>query len=227
LLQLQIGNEDAAVASVRRAMLETTGLLGRARILPGCIEVLLGAGHIQDASSAAEELVEISTKTSIDMHKAWSAYCSGVVALATSSPVEASSNLREPMRIWEDLNVPYELARARRDLGIALAEMGDTDGSEIQLEEARDAFTEMDAGPDAEKVSMLLSRSAARAPFGLTGREVEVLVRLTSGATNRSIAEDLVLSERTIDRHVSNIFTKLGVNTRSAATAAAIRNEIV
>jgi DNA-binding NarL/FixJ family response regulator len=72
----------------------------------------------------------------------------------------------------------------------------------------------------------MLSSDGIEKPFGLTDREVEVLTKLASGATNRAIAADMVLSERTIDRHVSNIFTKLGVNTRSAATAAAIRNDI-
>lgn len=227
LLQLALGNEDAAVASIRRAMLEAKGFLPRARLLPGCVEVFVATGHLEDAAAAVDELVSIAAQTSIDMHRAWASYASGLVELARSSPVDAAARLRQAMRTWEDLHLPYELARARRELGRALVEMGDHDGSRVQLEAARNAFSDLGAKPDALLVDAILSPESAQKPYGLTGREIEVLSRLASGATNRSIAEDLVLSERTIDRHVSNIFAKMGVSTRSAATAAAIRKGIV
>lgn len=226
LLRLQAGNEDAAVASIRRALVEITGLLPRARLLPGVVEVFVEAGHLDDADSAAEELSTLALQTAIDVHQAGAAHAKGVVALARSSPAEASSALREAMRTWERLGLPFELARARRDLGRSLQMMGDLDGAVVQLEEAREAFHELGAKPFVQAVELLLSPKGPHTPFGLTAREVEVLTRLASGATNRSIAAEFVLSERTIDRHVSNIFTKLGVSTRAAATAAAIRNGI-
>ncbi len=226
LLQLRLGSEDAAVASIRRALLETQGLLPRVRLLPGCVEVLVGTGHLEEAASAVEELTTIAEKTSIDTHRGWARYCSGLMALARSTPVEAASYLREALRIWEELGLPYELARVRRDLGRALAQMGDADGARVQLDAALSVFNTLGARPDAEEVTSALSSGDSEKPFGLTDREVEVLTKLASGATNRAIAVDLVLSERTIDRHVSNIFTKLGVNTRSAATATAIRNNL-
>jgi DNA-binding CsgD family transcriptional regulator len=226
LLQLKVGSEDAAVASIRRALLEAQGILPRARLLPGCVEVFVATGHLEDAAMAVEELNSIAGATSIDTHTAWSRYSSGVVALSTASPVDAASDLRDALRIWEDLQLPYELARTRRELGRALSLMGDDEGARVQWEAAGVAFNDLGARPDADETSRMLSSDGIEKPFGLTDREVEVLTKLASGATNRAIAADMVLSERTIDRHVSNIFTKLGVNTRSAATAAAIRNDI-
>jgi DNA-binding NarL/FixJ family response regulator len=62
---------------------------------------------------------------------------------------------------------------------------------------------------------------------GLTARELQVLSLVAAGQTNKTIASELVLSERTVDRHVSNIFTKLGVSSRTAATAYAYKHQIV
>jgi DNA-binding CsgD family transcriptional regulator len=227
LLRLSEGNEDAAVASVRRALAEARGLLGKITILPGYVEVMVATGHIEDAARAADELASLAAQTRIDVHQGWAATCAGWVSLATSSLGEAAASSRKAMRIWEDLGLPYQLACARKDLGIALKAMGDSDAGEVQLQEAKREFEELGAKPDVQAIEQLSLVKGAGQPFGLTGREREVLSLLASGATNRSIAERLVLSERTIDRHVSNIFTKLGVSTRSAATAYAIRNDVV
>lgn len=227
LLLLSMGYEDAAVASIRRALLEKADLLERVRILPGFVEVMLETGHIEDAAEAVDELQSIAERTGIDMQRAWAATARGTSSLAQSEPLDAVPHLRLAMRIYEDLGLPYELARSRRELGRALRALGDEQSALVQLKAAEREFEELGAAPDATSTRELMSIDANSPPHGLTTREVEVLAQLASGATNRAIAELLVLSERTIDRHVSNIFTKLGVSTRSAATAFAIRNDVV
>jgi DNA-binding NarL/FixJ family response regulator len=76
-------------------------------------------------------------------------------------------------------------------------------------------------------VEALSGKAPARATGGLTAREVEVLRLVAAGKTNRTIAADLVLSEKTVARHLSNIFTKLGLSTRAAATAYAYEHDLV
>ncbi len=226
-LRLSQGNEDAAVASIRRALLESTDLLDRVRLLPGFVRVMVETGYLDDASRAIGELAAIAEQTRIEVHLGWAAQAAGVLFLALSKPVEAASSLRKAMEIWQEVGMPYELALTRKHLGQALLVMGDEEGAQIQLQAAKGGFVALGATPDALAVDWLSAPDVQPRPFGLTEREVEVLAKLASGATNRAIAEDLVLSERTIDRHVSNIFTKLGVSTRSAATAQAIRNDVV
>jgi DNA-binding NarL/FixJ family response regulator len=71
------------------------------------------------------------------------------------------------------------------------------------------------------------ARAAAKVVGGLTAREVQLLRLVATGQTNKAIAAELVLSERTVDRHVSNIFAKLGVSSRAAATAYAYEHQLV
>lgn len=226
LLRLSMGNEDAAVASVRRALAEARGLLAKVSILPGYVEVMVATGYVDDAATASSELSSVAAQTQVDLHQAWAANCLGWVSLSRSSHGEAAASLREAMRLWEDLGMPYELACARRDLAVALNAMGDVEAGELQLRAARSELDALGAASDVRVMDETAASKGVRKPFGLTDREREVLSLLASGATNRAIAESLVLSERTIDRHVSNIFSKLGVNTRSAATAYAVRNDI-
>ena len=224
-LRLAQGNEDAAAASVRRAMQAANGPLPAVRILPGYIDVMLGTGFIDEAEEAASELDGIARRTGIDSHRAWAAHALGTVSLARSDTVAASSSLRKAIQLWDELEAPYELACSRLALGRTLALLGDDQEAAALFNTAKSSFSDLGAAPDVRAIDDLLG-SPKDLPFGLTGREIEVLGLVASGATNRAIAESLVLSERTIDRHVSNIFTKLGVSTRSAATALAIRHSI-
>ncbi len=111
-------------------------------------------------------------------------------------------------------------------LGRAYAMLGDDDSTQMELDAARWAFQQLGAEPDLARLDAL-ERAAANADsatpsgHGLTGREIEVLAQLATGKTNRAIAGELVISEKTVARHVANIFTKLGLSSRSAATAYA------
>ena len=110
------------------------------------------------------------------------------------------------MRRWQELDAPYEAARARVLVGLACRALGDEDAAALELEAARDAFARLGAAPDLARARG--ARATAEA-HGLTPRELQVLRLVAAGETNKAIAAELVLSERTVDRHVSNIFAKL------------------
>ena len=226
LAQLEVaqGDPQAALDSLRDAIADTDDAHEKAALLPAYVEIALATGDQTGAVEAAESLTRIARETDADVHTAWATRAQGQVALADRRIPEAVRSLREAAEAWRDLSVPYELARTRVDLGIALEKRNDSGAARVELEAARAVFGELGAIPDVRRVDGLLHPGDAARPGGLTDRELEVLRMLTTGATNRAIAADLVVSERTIDRHVSNIFTKLGVSTRAAATAFAIRN---
>lgn len=226
LLRLAQGNEDPAVASIRRAVLETTDLVERVRLLPGFVEVMVATGFLDEAIEGAAELRRVAQATEIDMHLAWANHSDAIVHAAQSDGVTGAARARVAIQTWEDLGLPYELAQSRVVLARSLRLMGDEESARIQFYAALAACEALGALPDSARIRALIAAKDEQ-PFGLTEREVEVLSLVASGATNREVAESLVVSERTIDRHVSNLFTKLGVNTRAAATSVAIRNGIV
>jgi DNA-binding NarL/FixJ family response regulator len=112
-------------------------------------------------------------------------------------------------------------------IGLACRELGDSEGGELELETSRRLFTQLGATPDLERVRALLRTATPERDDNLTARELEVLVLIASGKTNRRIAEDLRISEKTVARHVSNIFTKLDLSSRAAATAYAFQHQLV
>ncbi len=156
-----------------------------------------------------------------------SAHAAGAVALARGDAAAALTTLRHAWNAWQELEAPYEGARARVLVGRACAALGDDDTAVLELEAARAVFEELAAAQDLARVGSLLRGFSSRDTHGLTRRELEVLRLLAAGQTNRAIATELVLSERTVDRHVSNIYAKLGVSTRAAATAYAYKQQLV
>jgi DNA-binding NarL/FixJ family response regulator len=129
--------------------------------------------------------------------------------------------------VWRELEVPYEAARARVLLGLACRALGDYDTAALELEAARGVFAQLGAAPELAHVDSLIRRATSIDAHGLTPRELQVLRLVAAGETNKAIASNLVLSERTVDRHVSNIFAKLGVSSRAAATAYAYEHQLV
>jgi ATP/maltotriose-dependent transcriptional regulator MalT len=191
------------------------------------VEIALAVGQVDEAEHASAELAEISDAQRSDALAAKSDGSRGAVALARGEASEALIALRRSLQAWQELEAPYEAARARVLVGLACAALGDADGSTLELEAARSVFEELGARPDLARVDSLLRPDASEDTHGLSPRELEVLRLVASGETNRAIAAALVLSERTIDRHVSNIYAKLGVSSRAAATAFAYENRLV
>ena len=226
LLRLAQGKGDAALAAIRRVVGETGEPLGRAALLAGYVEIALAVGEVEEAERASAELAAIADVQGSDALGAMSAFARGAVALARDNASDALAELRRSLQMWQELEAPYEVAKARVLVGLACAALGDDDGATLELEAARSVFEALGARPDLARVDSLLTRGTEEM-HGLSPRELEVLRLVASGETNKAIAAELVLSERTIDRHVSNIYAKLGVSSRAAATAYAYEHRLV
>ena len=186
---------------------------------------MLASNEIEEARSAAAELGEIAERFGSVLLAAAVAHARGTVTLAGGDAQEALGYLRRASQLWRELDAPYEEARTRVSLAEACRALGDEDSAGLELETARDAFERLGARPDAARVEALAH--GATETHGLTRRELEVLRLVASGKSNKEIAAALVLSERTVDRHVSNIFSKLRVSSRAAATAYAFQQRLV
>jgi DNA-binding CsgD family transcriptional regulator len=227
LLRLAQGNDGAAAAAIQRALGETSDPLKRARLLPAYVEIMLAIGAVDEARGACRELQEISVRYESGMLGAMVAHAQGTVDLTESDARGALRALRRAWQVWQELEVPYEVARVRVLLGLACRALGDDDTALLELEAAHEAFAQLGAAPDLARVESLTRSATSVDAHRLTQRELEVLRLVAAGETNKAIATDLVLSERTVDRHVSNIFAKLGVSSRAAATAYAYEHRLV
>jgi DNA-binding CsgD family transcriptional regulator len=227
LLRLAQGQADAAAAASRRVVEEARDQLARCRVLPAHVEIMLAAGDVRAARGAADELSRIAGEVGEPLLEAVAAHAGGAVLLAEGDVRAALAVLRGAWTAWRALDVPYEGARVRVLLGLACRTLGDHDGAEMELDAARWVFQQLGAVPDLARVEALSGRPPTRAAGGLTAREVEVLRLVAAGKTNRAIAADLVLSEKTVARHLSNIYAKLGLSTRAAATAYAYEHDLV
>jgi DNA-binding CsgD family transcriptional regulator len=213
LMRLAQGKTGAAATSIRRALEETTDRFRRVRLLPAVVEVMVAAGDLDAARAAAEELGQrAAAARDIGVLGAIAAQAGGTIALAEGHAAAALPLLRRAMQEWQELEAPYETARVRALLAETLRVVGDDEAAALETEAARDAFAAL---------GVVAPAAAPRGRGELTERELEVLRLVAAGETNKTIATRLVLSERTVDRHVSNIFAKLGVSSRAAATAHA------
>ena len=188
-------------------------------MLPAAVDVLLTVDAVEEARSVAALLDEVASSAGASAMLALSAYASGAVELASGDAAGALPYLRKARQLWARAESPYEVARVRLLTGRALRAVGDEASARQELEASRDGFLALGARPLAEEAASLLE--PARLPAGLTAREVEVLRLVASGRSNPQIAADLTLSEKTVARHLSNIFGKLDVPSRTAAAAYA------
>ncbi len=225
LLWLARGRRDPALAAVRRLLAETEGPVHRSRLLPAAVEVLLSdANDVEEAAPLVEELTGLAAAFGCAGLLAAAAQAAAAVALVSNDPAPALKESRSARKHWMAAGSPYESARAQVLTGRALRAMGDEESCVAELAEARRTFASLGARPAEREVSGLLGHDA---PGHLTEREVEVLRLVASGRSNPEIAQALVLSEKTVARHLSNIFTKLGVGSRTAAAAFAYEHQLL
>jgi DNA-binding CsgD family transcriptional regulator len=227
LLRLAQGNVDAAVTAIRLVVEESNDRMTRTQLLPAYVEIMLAAHDIQAARDATDELLEIAANVDAPLLLAVAAYTEGAVLLAEEDPRAALDALQRARKRWQELEAPYEAAGARALIGLALRELGDQDSAAMELDAARRGWEKLGAAPDLARIERLSGGAAPKAIGGLTQREAEVLRLVAAGKTNRAIADELVISEKTVARHVSNIFTKLELSSRSAATAYAYEHRLV
>jgi DNA-binding CsgD family transcriptional regulator len=227
LLRLAQGRVDAAVAAIRPVVGEVQDPRVRPRVLAAAVEILLEAGDVTGASAVADQLSGLASDLGAPMLRALADQATGAVRLAEGDPWGAREALRAAWTAWSELDAPYEGARARVLIAGACRELGDEDTARLELDAARRAFRQLGATSDLDRAEALAPDRPRGAAGRLTAREAEVLGLVAAGKSNRAIAEDLVISERTVARHLSNIFTKLGISSRSAATAYAYEHELV
>ena len=232
LLRLAQGQLDAAASTVRRVLDERADPASRARVLAAYVEIMLACGDLAAAQAAVDELDQVAALFRSPFLAASAAQWAGAVRLADGDAAAALPLLRRGWSGWRNLEVPYEAARCRVAIALACRALGDEDAAQMELDAARWAFAQLAAEQDLARVEALVdpaqpSDAGTPARHGLTAREVEVLRLVASGRTNRAIAADLFLSEKTVARHLSNIFTKLGLPSRAAATAFAYQHGLL
>lgn len=233
LVRLAEGNVEAAAAGLRTAN-QARPPLQLTALLAARVEVALAGHDLRDARAACDELDRVAEEVPTDALVAAAATARGRVRLAEEDAEAALLELRPAVTSWRALDLACEVAETRALVGLAMRELGDGEGAHLELQSAQRALEQVGASAGARRVADLLAASAAanaRPPGtpleSLTARECEVLQLVASGATNRQIAAELVLSEHTVARHLSNIFTKLDVRSRTAATALAFEHGLV
>ena len=227
LLRLAQGQVDAAQAAIRRVVDEAETLVARSRLLPAHVEIMLAAGDVDAALAAADELAAMADDLDAPLLRARATHAEGAVLVARGESRAALAALRRAWSTWQDLEAPHEAASTRALIALACRGLGDEEGAAMELDAARWAFQELGAVPDVARIDALSRGTPVKTAGGLTARELEVLRLVAAGKTNRTVAADLFLSEKTVARHVSNIFVKLGVSSRAAATAYAYEHDLI
>lgn len=227
LLRLVQGRSDAAATAIRRVANTTVNKLKRMGLLPAYIEIMLATGEVQDARNACQELEDIARSFDTGVPDAMAAQARGAVDLADGEAQAALGSLRRAFEVWQRIEAPYAAARVRVLIGLACRALGDEDGADMEIDAARSTFERLGAAPDLARIEPLMKVAASSNTHGLTAREVQVLRLVATGKTNTAVAAELFLSERTVERHLSNIFTKLDLSTRTAATAWAYKHGLI
>ena len=220
LLRLADGRLDAADAMIRRVLAEAQDPISQARLLGASVEIMLASGDVETARANADALRGVAADVGTPLLRARAAHAGGAVLLAEGDAKNALVELRRAFNELNALGVRYESARSRVLIGDACDALGDHDAAVIERETARSALASLTIGPSPVG-------GAAAAQHGLSEREIDVLRLLARGKTNRVIAHELVISEKTVASHVSHIFTKLGVTSRAAATAFAYDHDLL
>lgn len=225
LVRLAQGRAAAASTALLGALADTSRApMKRAELLAALVEVALTTGDVALAQDAAGELCSIADALDRPAAHARAKLARGAVRLANRDLGRAMDDLRAACAIWHELGLPYEEAQTRLLIGSVAKEMGDEEGSMLEIRAACVGFEHLGAGEDLRQATAALDRRPR--PAGLTAREIEVVRLLAAGRTNREIAAELVISEHTVGRHVQNVFTKLGVSSRAAATAFAVEHHL-
>jgi DNA-binding CsgD family transcriptional regulator len=222
LLRLAQYRTDLAVPAIRRALSEAKDSAARARLLPAYVEILLEASDLAAARAGADALAELAAEYSAPLLAGLAADACGAVLLAEGNPSAALPRLRAAQRIWHDLDARHQLARVRMLIGVACRQLGDEASAELEFAGSGELLRALNALPDLERLARVAESPHPTGP--LSPRELEVLKLVATGMTNRAIASTLFISDKTVARHISNMFTKLGLSSRAEATAYAFKH---
>ena len=226
LLRLTQGRVEAAAAASRRALGEAQDRITRSGLLAAHVEIMLAIGDVPGARGSSDALAEIAAAFEAPLLRAAAAQAQGAVLLAEGDARGALPALRRAWSAWREIEAPYEAARTRVLIGLACRALGDEESAAMELDAAGWVFRQLGAAPALARVEALARRTTATVG-GLTTREVEILRLVAAGKTNREIAATLFISDHTVRRHLQNIFAKLGVPSRAAATAFAFQHDLI
>jgi DNA-binding CsgD family transcriptional regulator len=224
LLRLAQGNPNTAIAGLDRALAESRDPARQSLLLAAKVEIALAAGIIDGTPAALTQLEDNAAAIQTPYLAALAAHAGGHIRLAEGNPQAALPLLRQAWTLWQQVDAPYEAARTRVVVSAACRELGDDDAARMELDAARMIFEQLGAKSD---LAALAPSDGAAPGHPLTARECEVLALVAQGHTNRGIATILFLSEKTVARHLSNIFAKIDVSSRAAATAYAYEHGLV
>lgn len=225
LLRLAQGRIDSATTIVTEALgAQSWNRLARAKLLPAHVQITIAAGDLDRAAASVAELESIAETFDSPTIAAHASAARGRLQLATGDPA-ATTTLRGNLQQWLELGVPYEVATAWMLLGQAYNAAGDQQSATESFASAGALFDQLGAALDARRLRALSTPKPF--PGGLTEREMEVLRLVAAGRTNKEVAAELHLSEKTVSRHLTNIFSKIDVSSRAAATAFAYRHGVV
>jgi ATP/maltotriose-dependent transcriptional regulator MalT len=233
LLRLAEGKLDAAAAAIRSMVHSTASPEGlgtgssRPRLLGPCAEILIATGDLGAARAAADELTRVATAFDAPLLLATSDHVTGAVLFAEGKMKAALGLLREAWASWQRLDMPYEAARAGVLIGRVCQALGDHESARMHFDAAGSVFKRLGAAPDVTDLRRVTATPDGNPASALTDREREVLSLVAAGESNRQIAAALDISEHTVARHLSNIFDKLGVTSRTAASAFAHKHKLV
>jgi DNA-binding CsgD family transcriptional regulator len=223
LLRLAQGQKDSAVA-IAGGLLEEATREGRAEVLAAWNEIALASADLKAAREAANELAQIAAQADAPLLSARAAYADASTLAAEADARASMTAARRAWMLFQEIEAPYHAARARVLVGCAARALGDHDAAAMEWDAARLVFEQLGALPDVARTDELTRTIMKQSVGGLTAREVQVLRLLAQGKTNKAIAGELFISEKTVHRHVANIFLKLDLSTRAGATAYAFQH---
>ena len=227
LLRLAQGRHQEAGAAIHRALDTARDMPRKMALLPAAIEILIACGDLDTAERLGGEMNDIAERFGTEILARVADQGSGSLALARGEFADAVAALARARRYWSQFGAPYIVARLRVDIARGCAGMGDHESAGMELDAAEKLFRELGAEPDLARIRALRTGREAAGVHILTAREREVLARIADGASNREIAGELGLSPKTVNRHVENIFDKLGVSSRAAAVAKALKTGVI
>jgi DNA-binding NarL/FixJ family response regulator len=227
LLRLAQGQVDVAASAIRNLLDETKDRRVRSRMLAAYVEIMLAAEDLAAARAGVDELSAIAAALDAPFLRAVSTHARGATLLGGGDARAALAALREATAAWEIVEAPYEAARTRVLIARACQLLGDRDSADIEYDAARHVFRQLGAAPDLARMDTASPAQNPASASGLSARELEVLRSLVTGKTNRAIADELCISEKTVARHLSNIFNKLGLSSRAGAIAYAYEHDLV
>lgn len=227
LLRLAQGRHSEAAAAIRRALDTDDDMARRAVLLPAGIEILISCGDLETAERLCREMSDIAGRFGTEILARVAGQGNGSLALARGEFGAAVAALSPARQYWSEFGAPYLVARLRVDIARSYAGLGDRESAEREVEAAARTFEELGAAPDLARIHELRTGSKATGADDLTARERQVLALIADGGTNREVAEQLGLSAKTVNRHVENIFDKLGVSSRAAAVAKALKTGLI